>query len=101
MTDRSHQEPSSRAQGSTERGHAEYVEGESLVDMIHDDLITSRISIDGCRGIIQHLRDQDAPTCHSLEGILSVKGQRASDATNRAARIIAALRKKNGRVRSP
>jgi bacterioferritin len=103
MTNESNQIPLSQIQiqSWSERNHAEYVEGESLVEMVHEDLMARRISIDGCRDIIQYLRDQDAPTCHRLEGILSVKGQRAGDAANRVARIPADIERKNARTRSP
>lgn len=95
MTKESHQVPFSKVQDRAERSHAEYVEGESLVEMVHKDLMASRISIDDCRDIIQHLHNQDAPTRHGLEGILAVKGQRAGDAANRAARIVAVMERKN------
>ena len=98
MTNESNQIPFSQIQSSAERNHAEYVEGELLVEMIHEDLMARRISIDGCRDIIQYLRDQDVPTCHRLEGILSVKGERAGDAANRVARIAANFERKNART---
>ena len=84
MTNKSNQVSFSKIQSSAERNHAEYVAGESLVEMVHDDLMARRISIDGCRDIIQYLRDQDAQTSHRLERILAEKGQRAGDAANRA-----------------
>jgi len=87
MTNEPNQIPLSQKRRWAERNHAEYVEGESLVEMVQEDLMARRISIDGCRDIIHYLRDQDAPTCHRLEGILSVKGQRAGDAANRATRM--------------
>ena len=84
MTNESNRVPFLQIQSSVERNHAEYVEGESLVEMVHDDLMASRISIDGCRDIIQYIRDQDAQTSHRLERILAERGQRAGDAANRA-----------------
>lgn len=80
-----HQIPDSRVQNWAKRSHAEYMEGESLVKMIHGDLIAGRISIDGYRDIIRYLRAQGAPTRRPLEAILAIKGQRAGDAKNRAA----------------
>jgi hypothetical protein len=82
-----HEVPVSRTQAWPERSQAEYMEGDSLVEMIHADLIARRISIEGCRDIIHFLRDQDAPTYQRLAGILAAKGQRASDTANCAARI--------------
>ena len=87
MTNRSHPVPFGETPAWTGRSHAEYVEGESLVEMVRQDLTARRISIEDCRDIIQHLRDQDAPTRHRLEGILALKGERAGDAVNRAARM--------------
>lgn len=98
MTNEPNQIPLSQKRRWAERNHAEYVEGESLVEMVQEDLMARRISIDGCRDIIHYLRDQDAQTCHRLEGILSVKGQRASDAANRVVRIPADIERKDART---
>ena len=103
MTTRLHQSPFSQVQEWAKQCHTEYVEGESLVEMIHEDLIASRISIDDFRDIIQYLRDQDAPTRHSLEDILAIKGERAGDVANRVARlaavrIVADIGRKNTRT---
>ena len=98
MTTEPNQIPVSQKRRWAERNQAEYVEGESLVEMVQEDLMARRISIDGCRNIIHYLRDQDAQTTHRLEGILSVKGQRASDAANRVARIPANVERNNARI---
>lgn len=89
MARRMHDVPRRQVQDRAERSHEEYVEGESLVKMVNEDLIASRISIAVCRDIIKYLRDRDAPTRHGLEGILALNGQRAGDAARRAARIAA------------
>jgi hypothetical protein len=85
----SQQIPSSQVLAWTRQSHVEYMEGESLVKMIQDDLMAGRISIDGCRDIVHYFRDQGAPAHHPLEDILAVKGQRAGDAANRVARVAA------------
>lgn len=95
MGDGSQHTPSVQYKDRADRGLAEFVEGESLVEMIHKDLMAKRISIEGCRDIIQYLRDQDAPTRHRLEGILAIKGERVGDAANRVARISAHMKTKN------
>ena len=87
MTNESNQIPVSQNRRGAERNHAEYVEGESLVEMVQEDLMARRISIDGCRDIIHYLRDQDAQTSRRLERILAEKGQRAGDAANRVTRM--------------
>src|SRR5208282_1423076 len=45
--------------GLVSRSHAEYVEGDSLVSMIEEDLVAERIAIDSYRDIIQYLGAQD------------------------------------------
>jgi len=86
MTNESNRVPFSQIQSSAERNHAEYVEGESLVEMVHEDLTARRISIDGCRDIIQYLRDQDAQTSHKLERILAERGRRCSESRDQYAK---------------
>ena len=98
MPNEPNQIPVSQRRRWAERNHAEYVEGESLVEMVQDDLMARRISIDGCRDIIHYLRDQDAQTSHRLERILAEKGQRASDAANRVAKIPADIERKDART---
>ena len=98
MDNEPNQIPLSQKRRWAERNHAEYVEGESLVEMVQDDLMARRISIDGCRDIIHYLRDQDAQTSHRLERILAEKGQRASDAANRVAKIPADIERKDART---
>jgi len=98
MTNEPNQIPLSQKRRWAERNHAEYVEGESLVEMVQEDLMARRISIDGCRDIIHYLRDQDAQTSHRLERILAEKGQRASDAANRVAKIPADIERKDART---
>ena len=41
--------------GLAARSHAEYVEGDSLVSMIREDLVAERIAIDSYRDIIRYL----------------------------------------------
>jgi bacterioferritin len=98
MTNEPNQIPLSQKRRGAERNLAEYVEGESLVEMVQEDLMARRISIDGCRDIIHYLRDQDAQTSHRLERILAEKGQRASDAANRVAKIPADIERKDART---
>lgn len=65
------------------RDSVKYVEGESLVNMIKEDLATQRIAVDCCRVIIQYLGDQDPNTRHMLEDVLAVQGERAGELANR------------------
>ena len=61
------------------RSHAEYVEGDSLVSMIREDLVAERIAIDSYREIIQYLGDQDSTTRRMLEDILAVEEEHADE----------------------
>ena len=65
--------------GLTSRSHAEYVEGDSLVGMIREDLVAERIAIDSYRGIVQYLGDNDPTTRRMVEGILAVEEQHADE----------------------
>jgi bacterioferritin len=61
------------------RSHAEYVEGDSLDDMIKEDLVAERIAIDSYREMIQYLGDLDPTTRNMLEGILAVEEEHADE----------------------
>src|SRR5207253_3565649 len=51
-------EPDFDPAGLITRSHAEYVEGDTLIDMIKEDLVAERIAIDSYREIIQYLGDR-------------------------------------------
>ncbi len=61
------------------KSHAEYVEGETLVDMIRENLVAERIAIDSYRDMIAFFGDGDPTTRRLLEGILSVEEEHADD----------------------
>jgi bacterioferritin len=65
--------------GLTSRSHAEYKEGESLVDMIKEDLVAERIAIESYSEIIRWLGDKDITTRRLMEEILSVEEEHADD----------------------
>lgn len=65
--------------GLLTRSHAEYVEGESLVDMITEDLVAERIAIDSYREMIEYLGSNDTTTRRMLEGILAMEEEHADD----------------------
>lgn len=72
-------EPDFAPAGLASRSHAEYVEGDTLVDMIKEDLIAERIAIDSYRDIIQYIGDQDSTTRRMLESILAVEEKHADE----------------------
>jgi bacterioferritin len=71
--------PNFSPEGLTSRSHAEYVEGENLIDMIKEDLVAERIAIDSYRDMISYLGDDDPTTRRMLEGILAVEEEHADD----------------------
>jgi bacterioferritin len=71
--------PDFAPEGLAGRSHAEYVEGDTLVSMIKEDLVAERIAIDSYRDIIQYLGDKDSTTRRMLEGILAVEEEHADE----------------------
>ena len=63
----------------TARSHAEYVAGESLRDMIREDLVAERVAIDSYREIVAWIGDRDSTTRKMIEGILAVEEEHADD----------------------
>lgn len=61
------------------RSHAQYVEGQSLSDMIKEDLVAERIAIDSYRHFIDYLGEHDTTTRRLLEGILAVEEEHADE----------------------
>jgi len=72
-------EPNFSPEGLLSRSHAEYVEGENLIDMIKEDLIAERIAIDSYREMIEYIGDKDTTTKRMLEGILAMEEEHADD----------------------
>lgn len=72
-------EPNFNPEGLLTRSHAEYVEGETLVDMIKEDLVAERIAIDSYGEMIRYIGDKDPTTRRMLEGILAVEEEHADD----------------------
>src|SRR6266404_3608308 len=71
--------PNFNPEGLLSRSHAEYVEGDTLIDMIKEDLVAERIAIDSYREIIQYLGNDDPTTRRMMEGILAVEEEHAND----------------------
>lgn len=71
--------PNFDPEGLLTRSHAEYVEGETLIDMIKEDLVAERIAIDSYRDIIQYLGNDDPTTRRMMETILAVEEEHADD----------------------
>ncbi|MEO8101289.1 MAG: ferritin-like domain-containing protein [Betaproteobacteria bacterium] len=63
----------------TARSHAEYVPGNSLIDMVKEDLIAERIAIDSYKEMITVIGNDDTTTRRMLESILAVEEEHADD----------------------
>jgi bacterioferritin len=72
-------EPNLSPDGLSSRSHSEYVEGDTLIDMIKEDLIAERIAIDSYKEIIEYLGDKDSTTRRMFEEILAVEEEHADD----------------------
>jgi bacterioferritin len=68
--------------GLASRSHAEYVEGDTLEDMIREDLVAERIAIDSYREIIAYLGDNDPTSRRLMEEILAKEEEHADDLAN-------------------
>jgi bacterioferritin len=80
-------EPDFSPQGLHARSHSEYVEGESLMEMIQEDLVAERVAIDSYAEMIRYIGDKDPTTRSMLEKILSVEEEHAEDMANLLAAI--------------
>jgi bacterioferritin len=76
-------------EGSLGAGGFEYVEGQSVTDMITENLIAERIAIDSYQQIIMSLGDDDPTTKRLLEGILANEEEHAQDLTSLLTRRMA------------
>ena len=72
-------EPNFSPDGLAARSHAEYVEGDSLRNMIKENLIAERIAIESYREMIVYLGDNDPTTHRMLEQILASEEEHAED----------------------
>ena len=72
-------EPNFNPEGLLTRSHSEYVEGESLVDMIREDLIAERIAVESYSEIIRYLADNDPTSRRMMESILAKEEEHAED----------------------
>lgn len=72
-------EPNFSPEGLAMRSHAEYVEGDSLIDMIKEDLVAERVAIESYGEMIRYIADNDITTRRMLETILAVEEEHAND----------------------
>jgi bacterioferritin len=72
-------EPNLSPDGLSARSHSEYVEGDSLKDMIKEDLVAERIAIESYRDMINFVGNNDSTTRRLLETILMKEEEHAED----------------------
>lgn len=72
-------EPNFNPDGLLTRSHSEYVEGETLVEMIREDLVAERIAVESYTEIIRYLGDNDPTSKRMMEEILAKEEEHADD----------------------
>jgi bacterioferritin len=74
--------PDFSPQGLATRSHAEYVEGDTLEDMIKEDLVAERIAIDSYKEMVLYLGEKDPTSRRLMEEILAKEEEHADDLAN-------------------
>ena len=72
-------EPDFNPEGLAMRSHSQYVEGQSLLDMVREDLVAERIAVESYSEIIRYLGDDDPTTRIAMEQIMSKEEEHADD----------------------
>ncbi len=71
--------PNWNPEGLTTRSHAQYMNGETLGQMIRENLVAERIAIETYSEIVRWLGDDDTTTRRIIEGLLAVEEEHADD----------------------
>lgn len=71
--------PDFSPEGLLKRSHSQYVEANSLQEMIRENVIAERIAIDSYRQMIDYIGADDPTTRRMLEEILAVEEEHADD----------------------
>jgi bacterioferritin len=79
--------PNFNPEGLTSRSHAEYKEGNDLIDMIKEDLVAERIAIESYGEMVRYFGDKDPTSRRLIEGILAVEEEHADDLATLLTRI--------------
>ena len=72
-------DPNWNPDGILSRSHSEYQTGETLVDLIREDLIAERIAIESYREMIAYFGQKDPTSRRMLEEILAKEEEHAKD----------------------
>jgi bacterioferritin len=71
--------PDFNPEGLLTRSHAQYAEGNSLVDMIKEDLIAERIAIESYLEMVRFFGDNDPTSRRLMEEVLQQEEEHADD----------------------
>jgi bacterioferritin len=71
--------PDFNPQGLLTRSHAQYAEGNSLIDMIKEDLVAERIAIESYMEMIRFFGNDDPTSRRMMEEILAKEEEHADD----------------------
>jgi bacterioferritin len=71
--------PNLSPEGMLTRSHSEYNQGDTLEEMIKEDLIAERIAIESYSEIVRYLGNDDVTSRRMMEGILAVEEEHADD----------------------
>jgi len=80
--------PNFNPHGLLDRSHSPYADGDTLTDMVEEDLIAERIAIESYREIIQYIGDKDATTRRLVESILAVEEEHAEELASMRQKIL-------------
>ncbi len=72
-------EPDFNPDNLSKNSHAQYVAGNTLKEMVYEDLVAERIAIDSYREIIQYIGEKDPTTRRIFEDILAQEEEHADD----------------------
>jgi bacterioferritin len=71
--------PNFNPDGLATRSHAQYAEGDTLAEMITEDLVAERVAIETYSEIIRWLANDDPTTRRLIEDILKMEEEHADD----------------------
>lgn len=91
--------PNFSPHGLAERSHAEYVEGNTLLEMIREDLVAERVAIESYSEIIQYLGNDDPTTRRLFEAVLAVEEEHAEELVSLISRLGTEKDKEYGKPR--
>ncbi len=71
--------PDFSPQGLATKSHSEYIEGDSLLDMIKEDLVAERIAIESYTEMVRYFGEKDPTSRRVMEEVLAKEEEHAQD----------------------